>query len=136
MQPVSTITLRHTTLGRTPVDRKSARRTGHLPGNTQQSPETNIKAPGGIRSSGRPAAENPSPTTRGHCCNHVGIIFNVVSGRKLCRVQLKCDGTRCRTGGGVKGKLANAVGSQYLSHYLGTWCIQYYYRRCAHLGCR
>jgi hypothetical protein len=22
------------------------------------------------------------------------------------------------------------------SHYLGTWCIQYYYRRCAHLGCQ
>jgi hypothetical protein len=24
----------------------------------------------------------------------------------------------------VKGKLANGVGSQYYSHYLGTWCIQ------------
>ena len=24
--------------------------------------------------------------------------------------------------------LANAVGSQYPSHYLGTWCIQHYYR--------
>jgi len=22
----------------------------------------------------------------------------------------------------------NAVGSQYSSHYLGTWCIQHYYR--------
>jgi hypothetical protein len=32
--------------------------------------------------------------------------------------------------GEVKGKLANAVGSQYPSHYLGTWCIQYYYRWC------
>ena len=31
-------------------------------------------------------------------------------------------------GGEVKGKLANAVGSQYPSHYLGTWCIQHYYR--------
>ena len=30
--------------------------------------------------------------------------------------------------------LANAVGSQYPSHYLGTWCIQHYYRWCAHLG--
>jgi len=29
----------------------------------------------------------------------------------------------------------NAVGSQYPSHYLGTWCIQHYYRWCAHLGC-
>ena len=34
-------------------------------------------------------------------------------------VQLKCDGTRWRTGGKVKGKLANWVGSQYSSHYLG-----------------
>ena len=39
-------------------------------------------------------------------------------------------------GGEVKGKLANAVGSQYPSHYLGTWCIQHYYRWCAHLGCQ
>jgi len=31
-------------------------------------------------------------------------------------------------GGEVKGKLANAVGSQYPSHYLGTSFIQYYYR--------
>jgi len=44
-----------------------------------------------------------------------------------CRLQLKCDGTRLRTGGEVKGKLANGVGSQCPSHYLGTWCIQYYY---------
>jgi len=51
------------------------------------------------------------------------------------RLQLKCDGTRRRTGGEVKGKLANGVGSQYPSHYLGTWCIQHYYRWCAHLGC-
>ena len=34
-----------------------------------------------------------------------------------------------------RGKLANAVGSQYPSHYLGTRCIQHYYRWCAHLGC-
>ena len=27
-----------------------------------------------------------------------------------------------------RGKLANGVGSQYSSHYLGTWCIQHYYR--------
>jgi len=39
-------------------------------------------------------------------------------------------------GGEVKGKLANAVGSQYSSHYLGTWCMQHYYRCCAHLGCQ
>jgi len=52
------------------------------------------------------------------------------------RVQLKCDGTRWCTGGEVKGKLANGVGSQYPSHYLATWCIQHYYRWCAHLGCQ
>jgi hypothetical protein len=50
-------------------------------------------------------------------------------------VQLKCDGTRWRTGEVVKRKLANGVGSQYSSHYLGTCCIQHYYRSCAHLGC-
>jgi len=52
------------------------------------------------------------------------------------RVQLKCDGTRWRTGGEVKGKLANGVGSQYPSHHLGTWCVQHYYCWCAHLGCQ
>jgi hypothetical protein len=55
---------------------------------------------------------------------------------KFCIVQLKCDGTRWRTGGEVKGKLANGVGGQYPSHYLGTWCIQHYYLWCAHLGCQ
>ena len=54
----------------------------------------------------------------------------------MCRLQLKCDGTRWRTGGEVKGKLANAVGSQHSSHYLGTWCTQHYYSWCAHLGCQ
>jgi len=54
----------------------------------------------------------------------------------LGRLQLKPDGTRWRTGGDVKGKLANGVGSQYPSHYFGTWCIQHYYRWCAHLGCQ
>jgi len=54
----------------------------------------------------------------------------------ICRVQLKCDGTRWRTRGEVNGKLANGVDSQYASHYLGTWCIQHYYRWCAHLGCQ
>ena len=39
-------------------------------------------------------------------------------------------------GRGIKGKLANGVCSQYPSHYLGTWCIQHYYRWCAHLGCQ
>jgi len=51
-----------------------------------------------------------------------------------CTVQLKCEGTRWCTGVEVKGKLTNAVGSQYPSHYLGTRCIQHYYRWCAHLS--
>jgi hypothetical protein len=51
------------------------------------------------------------------------------------RVQLKCDGARWRRVGKWRGKLANAVGSQYPSHYLGTRFIQHYYRWCAHLGC-
>jgi len=53
----------------------------------------------------------------------------------VCTVHLKCDGTWWRTGWEVKGKLSNGVGSQYSSHYLGTWYIQRYYRWCAHLGC-
>jgi len=57
-------------------------------------------------------------------------------GTVRCRLQLKCDGTRWITGGEPKWKLANGVGSQYPSHYLGTWCIQHYYRWCAHLGCQ
>ena len=52
------------------------------------------------------------------------------------RLQLKCDGTRWRTGGELKGTLANRVGSQYPSHYLETRCIQHYYCWCAHLGCQ
>ena len=28
----------------------------------------------------------------------------------------------------MNGKLATGVGSQYPSHYIGTWCIQHYYR--------
>ena len=47
-------------------------------------------------------------------------------------VQLKSDDAREEE---VNGKLANGVGSQYPSHYLGTSCIQHYYRWCAHLGC-
>jgi len=41
---------------------------------------------------------------------------------------LKLDSTRRPTGEEVKGKLANGVGSQYPSHYLGKGCIQHYYR--------
>ena len=39
----------------------------------------------------------------------------VICGLRRCRVQLKRDSTRWRTGGEVKGKLANGVGSQYPS---------------------
>ena len=28
----------------------------------------------------------------------------------------------------MKGKLANGMGSQYSSHYLGTWYIHHYYK--------
>ena len=45
------------------------------------------------------------------------------------RLQLKYDGTLGHTGREVKRKLANGVGSQYSSHYLGTWCIQHYYQQ-------
>ena len=34
-----------------------------------------------------------------------------------------------------RGNWRNGVGSQYSSHYLGTWCIQHYQRWCAHHGC-
>ena len=65
-----------------------------------------------------------------------GFWVNLCGGESGVRVQLKCDGTRWRAGGEVKGKLANGVGGEYSSHYLGTWCIQHYYRRCAHLDCQ
>jgi len=73
--------------------------------------------------------ENPSSGRRGVTRGRSG-------GHKEGRVQLKCDGTRWRTGGKVKGKLAKGVGNQYSSHYLGTWFFQHYYRWCAHLGCQ
>ena len=56
--------------------------------------------------------------------NHVSSVYNVAI---ILWVDSSWnDGTRWRTGGEMKGKLANAVGSQYFSHYLGTWCIQHY----------
>ena len=64
-----------------------------------------------------------------HCGSHPGSY-------SMDRLQLKCDGTQWRTGGKVKGKLANGEDSPYSSHYLGTWCIQHYYRWCTHLGCQ
>jgi hypothetical protein len=66
----------------------------------------------------------------------VKLLCSVENVQHCCRVHLKCDGTRWRMGGEMKGKLANGVGSQYPSHYLRTWCIQHYHRWCAHLGCQ
>jgi len=53
---------RHITLGRTPLDEWPARRKDLLPDNTQQSQETNIHIPGGIRTHilSRRAASDPS----------------------------------------------------------------------------
>ena len=62
-------------------------------------------------------------------CINTAISFKITGST----VQLKRDVTRWRTRGEVKGKLANGMGSQYPSHYLGTWCIQHYnhyYRWC------
>jgi hypothetical protein len=70
------------------------------------------------------------------CLLHTPNIKGSRSRRVYCRVQLKYDGTRWRTGGELKGKLANELGSQYPSHYLRTRCIQHCYRWWAHLGCQ
>jgi len=54
----------------------------------------------------------------------------------VCRARSEPGGTRWRTGGEVKGKLANGLGSQYSSRHLRTWSIQHYSSWCAHLGCK
>ena len=63
-------------------------------------------------------------------CRDIFLIFdfspNLSVFSKPGRLHLKCDGTRWRTAGEVKGKLTNGVGSQYPSRYLGTRCIQHY----------
>ena len=51
-------------------------------------------------------------------------------------VRVKCESTRWRTGGEVKEKLVNWVGSQYSSYYIGTWCIEHYYGTYTHIGCQ
>jgi len=48
-------------------------------------------------------------------CLEWGEIAWVVEEVNRCRVQLKCDGTRWRTVGEVKGKQASGVGSQYFN---------------------
>ena len=57
-------------------------------------------------------------------CRHVKLqiihLLHAFTATYIGRVQLKCDGTRWRTGGEEKWKLANGVDSQYSSHYPGT----------------
>ena len=61
-------TQRRTTVGRTSLDEWSARRRDLLPDNTQHSQQTNIHAPGGIRTHdlSRRAAADLRPRPRGH----------------------------------------------------------------------
>ena len=59
-------------------------------------------------------------TKSGFCA--CAIAFQLASSTSS-KLQLKCDCTRWRTGREAKEKMANGVGSQYPSHYLGTWCI-------------
>ena len=51
------------------------------------------------------------------------------------RVQLKRDGTRWRKEGKWRGNWRMEWVASTLPYH-GTWCIQHYYRWCAHLGCR
>jgi hypothetical protein len=69
-----TITLRHTTLGRTPLEGWSARRKTPLPDNTQHSQPTDIRAPGRIRTHNpsKRAAADPGLRQRGHRDLHLG----------------------------------------------------------------
>jgi len=46
----------------------------------------------------------------GYFCCHLQCHF----GKRVCRAEMECDGTRKRTGGEVKGKKANGGGSQQL----------------------
>jgi hypothetical protein len=67
-----TITLRHTTLGRTPLDEWSARRKDRYLHNTQHSQKTDIHAPGGIRTlnPSKRAAVDPYLRPCGHWDRH------------------------------------------------------------------
>jgi hypothetical protein len=55
-------TQRRTTVGRTPLDEWSARRRDLLPDNTQHSQQTNIHAPGGIRTHDLSRREDARPS--------------------------------------------------------------------------
>ena len=61
--------------------------------------------------------------------DHSGLPFTVFS--LCCRARSKPGGTRWRTGGEVKGKLANGVGSQY-SHATSEHGVSYITKADAH----
>ena len=52
------------------------------------------------------------------------VLCTIISAVGILRSE--CDGARWRTGGEVKGKLANGGGSQYSHTKLATWCIHHY----------
>ena len=66
-----TLTLRHTTLGRTPLDEWSARRRDHYLHNTQRSQQTDIHAPRKIRSCD-PSSERPKAHALDHAASAIG----------------------------------------------------------------
>ena len=129
-------------LARYSLNEWSARRRSCYLQNTQWTQEMNIRTLSGIRSrdpSNRVAVylrKRRHGRRFQHTYTYCGEKYIDSKYRIGGRLHLKCDGTRWRTGGEVKGKLANGVGSQYPSHYLGSWCIQHYYRWCSHLGCQ
>jgi hypothetical protein len=49
----------------------------------------------------------------GACASHARYLRLQIHTLRICRVTLKCDGTRWRTEGEVNGKLATGLGSQY-----------------------
>ena len=69
---------------------------------------------------------------------HVWLQFNMTPNSDTMRSRARSEpgGTRWRTGGEVKGKLMNGVGSQYSHATFRTWFIQHYSSWCAHLGCQ
>ena len=83
------ITLRHTTLGRTPLDKWSARRR-HLPDNKQHSQEIDTHALGGVRTykPSKRAAEDPRPKPCGYC--DLLPTYTYVQGDTKKRELLKC----------------------------------------------
>ena len=89
----------------------------------------------------------PHPSSGAHCnCNYIWHLSNRICYRPLTwrsrngvqRSVLESNWNVLAHGdareGKWRGNWRNGVGSQYSSHYFGTWCIQHYYRWCAHLG--